>query len=136
MSELLIRFVVSHKNPGSGYREGFFKTAYRLVNTNVLSDADHMALYELMEWFNENLYIPERFNRSTSKGWSSRSTKGLSWFRASANDCISRAQQVRSILAKNGIDVKEVRTTNPGYITYSDPHQVVAEPFANTAGIR
>ena len=100
-----------------------------------MSLVDHDELAILLGWFDDNLPVPKRFNRTKSKGWSRRNTKGISWFKVSANEYVSKAQRIKSILNNYGIEVREVRSFRPGFITHEDSIQVVAEPFAATAGV-
>jgi len=39
-----------------------------------------------LTWIDEHVNVPGRFNRTTSKGWYRRETRGLSWLRATAGD--------------------------------------------------
>jgi hypothetical protein len=39
-------------------------------------------------------------------------------------------------MRKNGVDVFELRTDRPGFLIFQDDHQVVAEPFSDTAGLK
>jgi len=64
-----------------------------------------------------NLAVPTRFNRTTSKAHYRRNATGISWFRDSAHEHITRIHDLARI----------------GFVVYEDEHQVVAEPFANTA---
>ncbi len=101
-----------------------------------MTSADMESLADLLLWFDYNIEEPDRFNRTKSKGWQRRNSQGLSWFRASAGAQISKAQQIVALLRKYGHEVEEVRTFRPGFIVYSDAHQVVAEPFRDIAGVR
>jgi hypothetical protein len=136
MSETLVRLVLAERHEVSGYRDGFFRTAYRLRRQHVLSVEDHKVLDTLLKWFGTNLSVPARFNRSRSKGYDRRNTRGISWFRESADEQISKAHQVAALLRKYGYDVFEVRTERPGFVIYCDKHQIVAEPFSDIAGVK
>ena len=83
-------------------------------------DADHLR--ELRSWFNENLEKPTSFGRD-------RLRLGICWFKTSATEHISRIWEMVQILERNGIYVKKIRTDKPGYVTYEDDWQLVAEPF-------
>lgn len=101
-----------------------------------MSGEDHVVLDTLLKWFAANLGTPERFNRSRSKGYDRRNTRGVSWFRESAGEQISKAHQVAALLRKYGYDVFELRTERPGFVVYSDEHQIVAEPFSDIVGVK
>jgi hypothetical protein len=42
-----------------------------------MEDEDRRLLTELLRWFGENLATPDRFNRSKSKGFYRRTTRGI-----------------------------------------------------------
>jgi len=83
-------------------------------------------------WFGENLVTPDRFNRSKSKGFYRRKTRGIAWFRDSATDCLSRMHRMKVILEKYGHAITILTETRVGYVTYEDELQIVAEPFSDT----
>jgi hypothetical protein len=101
-----------------------------------MTRVDQDALKGLLLWFDRNIEEPDRFNRTKSKGWQRRNSQGLSWFRASAIEQISKARQIVALLRKYGHEVEEARTVRPGFVVYADEHQVVAEPFSDVAGVR
>ena len=72
-----------------------------------------------------------RFNRTTSKGYYHRATKGISWFKPTASEQIKRMHGLVAILEEFGHHVTMIKVRNPGYIVYEDDYQVVAEPFSD-----
>lgn len=129
---MYLRFIVATNHPDTGVADGVFRTAYALRDADEVSTADRSALDEQLEWFSNNLLIPKRFNRSASKGYYRRATKGIAWFRDDAVEYISRMFELKRVLDANGHSVQVVRTSRVGYIVYQDEAQVVAEPFADT----
>jgi hypothetical protein len=127
-----IRFVLAKRHPESGFHDGVFRVAYQLCDDTDVSDADRRSLRELIDWFEKKLATPDRFNRSRSKGYYRRATRGIAWLRDTATDCASKMHQLRSILETNGYQVRMIRANRVGFIVYEDEHQVVAEPFADT----
>ena len=85
-----------------------------------------------MAWFEKTLKTPDRFNRTRSKGYYRRRTKGIAWFRDTASECVSRMHVLKRILESHGHVVTVVHETHVGYVVYEDEFQVVAEPFADT----
>lgn len=136
MCETYVRFVIRDRDDTSGYWQGFFQEAYRQRNLCALSADEHETLAALLKWFGKNLHIPKRFNRSRAKGWWRRDPRGICWFKASSIEQVSKAQQIASIMRRNGIDVFEVRSDRPGFVVFADDHQVVAEPFSDVVGVR
>jgi hypothetical protein len=136
MNETLLRFVIPDRHEDSGFRDGFFRTAYRLRRQHVMSSLEHEKLDELLKWFGSHLDVPERFNRSSSKGRHLRNARGISWFKHTASEHVSKAQQIVALLRKYGVNVYEIRTIRPGYVVYSDDCQIVAEPFNDLVGVK
>ena len=132
MSKSFIRFALTTKHPESGVEEGLFRAAYRLRDSARVEADDRRRLTEVLGWFGENLVTPDRFNRSRSKGFYRRKTRGIAWFRDSATDCLSRMHEMKGILEKYGHPVTILTEARVGYVTYEDELQVVAEPFSDT----
>ena len=136
MSETFIRFVIRDRDDESGFPQGIFQPADRLLSENLVDGEDHSALDELLKWFAQNLATPTRFKATKSKGWWRRDRHGICWFRATALEHVSKCHQMAGILRRNGLDVVVITTSRPGYIAYKDSYQVVAEPFADLAEAR
>ncbi|MEM8650255.1 MAG: hypothetical protein AAGF54_06970 [Pseudomonadota bacterium] len=113
-------------------REGFFGAAYELRQSAALDKFSSERLESLLLWFNENLSIPTKFNRTKSKGAHRRETKGLSWFKPSAEEALAKSFELISLLEEYGHNIEVLKTERVGYIVYEDEHQVVAEPFSDT----
>jgi hypothetical protein len=127
-----LRFVVADPHPDTGVAAGLFTVAYATRDAGETSNSDRAALAVLLMWFSKNLPIPKRFNRSASKGYYRRNTKGIAWFRDDAHEHISRMHELKTILEANGYIVQIVQEDRIGYIVYKDNAQVIAEPFADT----
>ena len=127
-----LRFVVARQHPDSGVSEGVFATAYRLVDAADTSRHDRESLKRHLKWFAAHLKIPDRFNRTSSKGFYRKNTKGIAWFRDDALEYVSRMHDIKRILDANGEVVEVLQEDRVGYIVYTDEVQVVAEPFADT----
>jgi hypothetical protein len=132
VSKSFVRFVLTTRHPESGVNEGLFRAAYRLRDSSRVKEEDRRLLTEVLAWLGENLVTPDRFNRSKSKGFYRRTTRGIAWFRDSATDCLSRIDRIRVILEKYGHPVTMLTETRVGYVTYQDELQIVAEPFSDT----
>ncbi|MDF2758815.1 MAG: hypothetical protein K0S99_1447 [Thermomicrobiales bacterium] len=132
VNKSFVRFVLTTRHPESGVEEGLFRAAYRLRDSSRVEEEDRRLLTEVLAWFGKNLVTPDRFNRSKSKGFYRRTTRGIAWFRNSATDCLSRMHRMRVILEKYGHPVTMLTETRVGYVVYEDELQVVAEPFSDT----
>ena len=132
MSTNFVRFVLTTRHHESGVEEGLFRTAYRLRDSSRVEEEDRRTLAELLRWFGDNLASPDRLNRSKSKGFYRRTTRGIAWFKDSATDCLARMHRMKIILEKYGHPVTMLTQTRVGYVVYEDDLQVVAEPFSDT----
>ena len=94
--------------------------------------ARQLALAENLTWFEKNLATPTRFNRSKSKGFYRRQTRGIAWFRDTATEHLARMHQIKAVLERQGHSVMVVSETRVGYVVYDDEFQIVAEPFSDT----
>ncbi len=126
-----VRFVLPNLNSDSGVKNGVFKIAYKLWREGGLSKNQHDKLGEILRWFGDNLERPGRFNRTKSKGYYRRATKGISWFKPTAKEHIANMHAMVSILKDCGHHIEMIKTRNPGYVVYEDDHQIVAEPFSD-----
>ncbi len=129
---MFLRFVLARLNEATGRRDGFFAAAYQVCRDPEADATVVRGIRELLDWYETNLKQPERFNRTTSKGFYRRKTKGISWFKPEARECIQRAYALSTLLELCGYAVTVVKTDRPGYIVFEDDHQVVAEPFNDT----
>ena len=127
-----IRFVLSRRNRESGVEDGVFGLAHKLRDEPELSAADRQTLRDALTWFDDHLAEPTRLNRTSSKGHYRRTTKGIAWFRDTANDSLARMHLIKRVLENNGHPVTMIREDRIGYIVYEDEQQAVAEPFSDT----
>jgi hypothetical protein len=127
-----IRFVLTRRNPDSGVAEGVFDLAYVVRDSPDVGAADRSALAETLAWFDRNLATPARFNRTRSKGFYRRRTRGIAWFKDTATEHLARMQGIREILQRYGYRVRILSETRVGYVIHEDEFQVIAEPFSDT----
>jgi len=127
-----IRFVLSNKHPESGVEAGLFDLVYTLRDNPALDAQDRLTLAETLDWFEKHLPKPARFNRTRSKGYYRRATRGIAWFRETAVECIGQMHRMKSVLEAQGHEVLLICESRIGYIVYEDRFQVIAEPFAET----
>lgn len=125
----LVRFVLPGMTPDTGVSDGVFHAAYNLKRGSDLSSSERKELESLLQWFGKNLEVPTRFNRTKSKGYTRRTTKGISWLKSTATEHIANMHSMVSILRNYGHHVTMIKTKKPGYVVYEDEHQIVAEPF-------
>jgi hypothetical protein len=127
-----IRFVLPRRHPDSRVEDGPFGLAYELRESPQVELADRNVLAESLTWFEKNLKTPTRFNRTKSKGFYRRKTRGIAWFKDSATDHLARMHQIKTVLEQYGHPVVMVTELRVGYVIYEDAFQVIAEPFSDT----
>ena|ERR1700690_1257648 len=128
---MFLRFVTTDMHEESHQELGVFQAAFRLRDTDMLSDEEAMLFKEIREWFNENLDKPTRFTTAKPPYYRKRQN-GISWFKASAREHIGKIQEMVALLKHHDIPVRMIKTARPGYIVYEDDFQVVAVPFADS----
>jgi hypothetical protein len=127
-----IRFVLAQRHPDSGVEDGTFRLAYELRDSTRVEAAHRGVLAEQLSWFEKNLETPTRFNRTKSKGFYRRKTRGIAWFKDTATDHLARMHQVNAVLERYGYRVTMVVDSRVGYRIHEDAVQVIAEPFSDT----
>jgi hypothetical protein len=127
-----IRFVLARRHSDSGLEDGAFGLAYELRDSPDVETADRDLLAETLTWFETNLETPTRFNRTKSKGFYRRNTRGIAWFKDSATEHLARMHQIKMVLEQYGHPVVMLSEPRVGYVTYEDAFQVIAEPFSDT----
>jgi len=127
-----VRFVVSRIDPDSAVADGPFALAYELRDSAHVDAPDREQLAEHLVWFEKNLKTPARFNRTKSAGFYHRKTRGVSWFKHTAAEHLTRMHRIATLLEQYGHSVAMVSESRVGYVVYEDAFQVVAEPFSDT----
>src|SRR5262245_54736124 len=127
-----IRFVLTSRDSDSEVAVGIFTIAYKLRDSADVNASDRKLLAETLEWFGKNLDTPARFNRSRSKGFYRRRTRGIAWFKDTATEHLARMHQIKAVLERHGHSVMVVSETRVGYVVYHDEFQIIAEPFSDT----
>ena len=127
-----LRFVGTGRHAHSGVEVGLFQIAYSIRDSHATSQGVERAIRQQLDWFSKHLPAPKRFNRSRSKGYYRRTTKGISWFKDTATECLARMFILKRIAEEHGYLVSVISEDRIGFIVYEDEVQVVAEPFSDT----
>lgn len=126
---MYIRFVVDIVDESSGRRKGIFAALGVFKKHPDLSGEDYAKYRGLADWFNQNLEVPPKFNRSSKPH---AKAKALSWYKDSAKIYIQKSREIMHLLEKYGIGVTMIKTNRPGYIVFESESQVIAEPYSDT----
>jgi hypothetical protein len=127
-----VRFVLARRHSDSGVEDGAFGRAYELRDSPDVAAPDRELLAETLNWFEKHLETSTRFNRTKSKGFYRRKTRGIAWFKDSAIEHLARMHEIKGVLERYGHSVMMLSETRVGYVIYDDAFQVVAEPFSDT----
>jgi hypothetical protein len=127
-----IRFVLARRHSDSGVEGGAFGLAYELRDSHDVAAPDRELLAETLKWFEKHLETPTRFNRTKSKGFYRRKTRGIAWFKDSAIEHLARMHKIKRVLERYGHSVMVLSEPRVGYVIYEDAFQVIAEPFSDT----
>jgi hypothetical protein len=103
---------------------GIFQAAAQALKRQQIVGSDADELDQPRAWFSKHLERPTSFGRGELP-------LGICGFKTGAAEHISRIWAMVNVLERNGIYVKKIRTGRPGYVTYEDEWQLVAEPFRN-----
>lgn len=125
-----LRFIVSEKHPESGVPMGPFGAFYELRENGKLTSDEEKNCKRLGGWFAKNLKKPDKFTTSKKPH---APTRAICWIKMDAHEHISKLREITIILEHHEVRTKIIMTDKPGYITYEDAYQVVAEPFSDTA---
>ena len=98
-----LRFVTSRSDADSGVEAGIFTVAYSLQDSAAVRADDRECLKGHLAWFERHLRKPDRFNRSGSKGYYRRKTRGIAWFRDSASGFTPRRWVLQQAMAKRSV---------------------------------
>ena len=131
---VFIRFVVDRPHPTLDAELGMF-TALEDIDFDEQKGSVQRAHEEAWYWFSRSggggLYRP----RLTGKVRSQAVRKSLFWFKAEAGFAwkdrgavVERARQLAQVMEAAGVEVRELRTSDPGEVVWEDMKQVLARP--------
>ena len=129
---MFIRFAVRKRHRESGVEAGALQAAYALRDDPHVASGDREALADALGWLENHLETPERFNRTRSKGYYRRQTRGIAWFKDSASEHLAHMYALKALLERYGHFVDVLQESRIGYVVWEDAHQVIAEPFKDT----
>jgi hypothetical protein len=128
---MFLRFVTSEVHEESHEALGVFQAAFRLRNNGALSEQEEAAFEEIREWFSRNLKRPARFTSAKPPFYRKRQN-GISWFKDSAQEHISKIREMAALLERHDVAVRMIKSIRPRYIVYEDDFQIVAAPFVDS----
>ena len=122
MRIVFVRFVVG--SDGQHHKEltGVFAEARLLREQSVLSAEEDARLEEVYEWFNAHVPVPPWSEGRFPKD-------AVAWFRHDAAEPIAKMWDIVALLRDHGVQVRLLRSANPGSVVYEDAAQVLVEEW-------
>jgi len=119
---MFIRLVVGADQDDHRILTGLVTEAKLLQESGVLSANEEAVLAEHYRWLNENLPCPP-YSRSDWPKFVA------AWFKDSAVEPIRRLRAIGALLEEHGLQVRMLRSRNPGKVHYEDDYQVVVHEW-------
>lgn len=98
---------------------GVFRATGVLEDEGKIEEHFRDSVHETLQWYNKNLSVPRIGDKKR---------KCVFWFRADQQTVIAQLWHLVAILTEHQVDVRQLRTTDPGIIVYRDDFQVAAIP--------
>lgn len=117
-----VRFIITRERNSNPSEQGVIHAAILALEWNEIAGSDTEELRRLFAWFDVHLKGPISSGRDKRR-------RGVSWFKTSSTEHLSRIADICKILERNGFLTKRISTDAPGYLIYEDEYQIVAEPF-------
>ncbi len=119
---VFVRFVVGTSGENHRWLTGVIAEARLLRDDDALERYEVEWLEETYAWLNAHLPCPP-FRESD---WS---RDAVCWFKDNAGESITRVWGIVALLREHGLQVRVLRSRNPGKILYEDDYQVVVEEW-------
>lgn len=119
---VFVRFVVG--SDGQHHKEltGLFTEARLLRERGDLTAEEDARLENVYEWFRVHVPVPPfssgRFPRDA-----------VAWFKGDAAEAVTRMWDIVALLREHGVEVRLLRSANPGRVVYEDELQVLVEEW-------
>ena len=119
---MFVRFVVG--SDGQHHKEltGIITEARLLRERGELTTDEEDLLEDLYEWFNEHVPVPPFESRRLPRD-------AVAWFRDDAGEPVAKMWDIVALLREHGVDVRLLRSANPGRVVYEDRVQVLVDEW-------
>lgn len=121
---MFIRLVVGADHEDHRQLTGLIAEAALLRKSGVLTAHEEAILAEYYEWLNKHLPCPPYACSNWPKTVSA-------WFKHSAVEPIRHLRAIGSLLEEHGLQVRMLRSKNPGKVYYEDDYQVVVQEWSS-----
>ena len=132
---MYIRFIVKYLNKQTKKQEtGIFRAADYVKDFSEITQTEKENLQELIEWFDNNLPVPEFYDDPTKRRIDQHT---YFWFKDTATEFLSAMNKLMAVLEKNGIKVERlVAEKIPGKLVFEDECQIAVIPFEDILKIK
>jgi hypothetical protein len=119
---VFVRFVVG--SDGQHHKEltGIITEARLLRDRGELTTDEDDLLEALYEWFNDHVPVPPLESRRFPRD-------AVPWFRDDAGKPVAKMWDIVALLQEHGVDVRLLRSANPGRVVYEDRVQVLVDEW-------
>ena len=114
-----IRFQTSVHCPHTKRPLGVFRATGVLEGEGRIEEHFRDTVNETLRWYNDKLTVPRIPYKKR---------RSVFWFRSDQQEIVDRMWDLVAILVEHQIEVRRIRTTDPGIIVYRDDYQVAAMP--------
>lgn len=114
-----IRLEVRDTHHESGQLVGIFHAVRYLRDDDLLSPAELTVADQVFDWMWTHLDAPDQAILAAHP-------RAVSWFRATATECLRQAELIAAILETHGQVVIRRHVDDPGPLVYQDAVQVLA----------
>jgi hypothetical protein len=121
---MFIRFISGQVDERSHLAAGLFCAVSELRWSEGLPDYEFDAITELRDWFNAHLSSPFDYLQRDK-----RYHPAVCWFKATAQEHLTKAWELAAILERNNVLIWTVRSRITGYVHYEDEVQIFARPY-------
>lgn len=119
---VFVRFVVGADGQHHKELTGIFTEARFLRERGELTEEEDARLEELYDWFAEQVPVPPfstgRFPRDA-----------VAWFKDDAGEPLTKMWDIVALLREHGVEIRLLRSANPGRVVYEDRVQVLVEEW-------
>ncbi len=130
-----IRCVVKYFNKETNTEEtGIFRAADYVRDFSKIGAAEKENLQKLIEWFDNNLPVPEFYDDPAKRG---EELHTYFWFKTNATEFIAEMNALTAILEQNGIKVEKLTAEKvPGKLIFEDECQIAVVPLEDILKIK
>ena len=132
---MYVRYIAKYFNHERNREEtGIFRAADFVRDFSEIAAADKEKLQNLIQWFDENLPVPEFYDDPAKR---TEEQHTYFWFKTSAGEIIERMNAFCAIIEANGVRVEKLSADAvPGALVFEDYCQIAVVPAEDVLQIK